>query len=93
MKNKLESELFYEDELEKYAGIKDYRMAIYYCDKLLQLYPNDVDFLFNKSQLLYKNHEFHKVLETLELLKNYDIDRIYAGEAEILYYSCVFFMI
>lgn len=78
---------FYEELIEKYSEVKKYGHALYFCEEALKCEPKDVDLLYTKALILYKDYKFHAALTALELVNRYDMDKVYAKDTEILFYT------
>jgi hypothetical protein len=83
----------YVELIEACAAVKNYKSAIEYCNILLDDSPVDIDLLCTKAMLLYKNHDFNETLKTLKVLRDNDFEKLYAKNAESLYYSALAFLV
>jgi tetratricopeptide (TPR) repeat protein len=84
---KVELRSFYEALIEECSRIKNYENALHYCNRALVNYPLDVDLLYTKVLLLYKNKMFIEALEGLELVNKCDVNHLYEKDTEILFYT------
>lgn len=82
----------YREFIEIYSMMKRYDYALHYCNKIIQLNPEDVDYMFTKTLLLYKCQRFHEALIALNTLKRNDILCSYKEDAEVLYHSIKSFL-
>jgi tetratricopeptide (TPR) repeat protein len=78
---------FYEELIEKYSQVKKYKYALHYCNMALKCDPKDVDLLYTRVLILYKDYKFHEALIALELVNKNDVDKLYEKDTEILFYS------
>ena len=62
-----------------------YETALYYCKKLLELSPNNLDFIYTCSTLYYFNLLITESSELLNRLSKLDTIGLYEKDIEILY--------
>lgn len=83
----VERRRLYEGLIEECSKLKKYEHALYYCNSILLYEPNDVDLLYTKALILYKNHRFGEAMAALEHVNRNDVDKLYSKDTEILFYS------
>jgi hypothetical protein len=79
-------EWFYLELIDACAAVENYKGAIGYCNRLLDTQPVDIDLLYTKAMLQYKDHDFGETLKTLKVLRDNDFEKLYEKDAKVLYY-------
>jgi tetratricopeptide (TPR) repeat protein len=82
--NGFEQSLIYEEYIETYSKLSKFETALHYCNKALDFDKDDIDLLFTKAILLYRNARYQEALDTLRAVKILDTECLYREESEVL---------